>query len=256
MTASESAGSVNYGRLARDTATARRLPRDERAVLQALSLRANRSGRCWPSVGLIAEDAGYGVSSTKRALAALEAKKLIRSQRRGCQSAVRQLCLDAPLPAPPCPCGTPSMFDDDELQPAVSDLFEASAPPAPAATVEVSFDAVEVSPRPPRSSHRKRNNNPPYPPASGGRSVCCAASGDLPPVRPTGARGRDLAAFTRQMEAWAALHFPGADPRAVGGAVSWCQSRSDKRVSLDDLLRLGASSDVWGAQLGLVGSAS
>lgn len=160
MTAGESAGSVNYGRLARDTASARQLPRAERAVLTALGQRANRRGRCWPSVGLIAEDAGYSVSAAKRALAGLEAKQLIRSRRRGCQSAIRQLCLDAPMPAPPCPCGTQPLFDM-HLQPAASELVETfvlPAPAAPLAPVEVSSSAVEVSPDPPRSTHQKEGD--------------------------------------------------------------------------------------------------
>jgi hypothetical protein len=152
MKPTETAAAVNYPRWARDTASARRLRRAPRQVLLQLGLRADRSGRCHPSVARIAEDAGYSVPATKRALAELERLKLVSSQRRGRRSAIRQLCVDAPMPAPPCPRGTMPLFDADlapaaDLQPPVPVV--ALAPP------EVSSAPPEVSPATPRSTQEE-----------------------------------------------------------------------------------------------------
>lgn len=139
----------DYARWARDTASPRGLGRAERSVLVQLALRADRRGRCHPSVGKLADDAGYSEGATKRALSELEKLKLISSQRRGRRSSIRQLCPDAPMPAPPCPRGTPPLFDA-ALEPVVKPPTEPAVSP-----LEVSCDAFEVSGVPHRSTHEE-----------------------------------------------------------------------------------------------------
>lgn len=153
--AGESTGSFNYERWSRDAAAQRRLKRAPAAVLHKLGSRADRRGSCHPSIQRLADDTRYSIPTVKRALADLERLKLIQSRQRGRRSAIRQLCPDAPLPAPPCPCGTMPLFDAD-LAPVVIATPAPVQPPASAPLVDpastVSPAAFEVSPMSPRST--------------------------------------------------------------------------------------------------------
>lgn len=73
-------------------------------------------------------------------------------------------------------------------------------------------------------------------------------SSAVAPVRPSGNRKRDSDNYSAEMDAWAAEHFPDAEPDAVGAAVSWL-SRGGP-VTVDDVRTLCASNSVWAAQLG------
>lgn len=104
---------VNYVWWARDTAPARRLSRAQRAVLKELASRADKRGCCDPSIGTLADGVAFSQSHTKRVLRELEDLRLVQSRRRGrARTSLRQLCPDAPMPSPTCPCGTMPLFDE------------------------------------------------------------------------------------------------------------------------------------------------
>ncbi len=132
---------INYVSWARDTSSPRGLSRAQRVVLKELASRVNsRRGTCDPSVGTIADATTYSVGHVKRVLCELERLELVRSTRRGRDlTSIRQLCPDAPMPAPPCERGTQPLFDA-ALAPMVAVGDEVSSQPH-----EVSSQPHEVS---------------------------------------------------------------------------------------------------------------
>lgn len=90
---------------------------------------------------------------------------------------------------------------------------------------------------------------PPSPPL-GGEMAIAMPIGEAAPVRPRGARGRELEAWRSQLVAWGIEHFPDALPGAVAGAVSWLSVRSDAAVLVGDLRSLAAANEMWADQLG------
>lgn len=73
----DSAGFGVVPRHLRGTLTAHEI-----AVYVALSWRVDSGGRCWPSLAVLAQDAGCSVATVKRALVSLEDKELISRRRR------------------------------------------------------------------------------------------------------------------------------------------------------------------------------
>ena len=81
--------------------------KSERCVLKTLACFANKDGECFPSLATIADDAGLGLSTVKRALRMLERQYLILRHRRPCanrchMTTVYKLCV-----------GTSGLTDED-----------------------------------------------------------------------------------------------------------------------------------------------
>lgn len=70
------------------------------------------------------------------------------------------------------------------------------------------------------------------------------------PRRPEGSRQRDLDAWERQMTAWAAQHFPAADPARVIAAASWA-CPTGGAITAEALRQHASTSEVWAAELAL-----
>lgn len=62
----------------------------------------------------------------------------------------------------------------------------------------------------------KGMNYPPNPPRG---------EQQLPPVKPSGNRQSDHAAYRAQLAEWTAQHFPGCQPSAIAGLIGWVESR-------------------------------
>jgi len=142
--------SLDFVRLAREQAAARRLTRGQAQVLNLLASYANRRGECYPSITVLAERAMLSARHTERLLGELGRLGLVQSSRRGrgC-SARRRLCLDAPMPAPPCPCGTQPLFDA-----MLTPSFDEPAPVAAPVEATVS-DPPPVASEPPSDGGQK-----------------------------------------------------------------------------------------------------
>lgn len=72
---------------------------------------------------------------------------------------------------------------------------------------------------------------------------------DVAPVKPKGNRKTDQDKHNEAMKAWAAHHFPGADPRAVESTIVW--TRLEEPVTADVLRTAALNNELWASQLGL-----
>lgn len=75
-------------------------------------------------------------------------------------------------------------------------------------------------------------------------------SSTVAPVKPKGNRRGEHDKYRALMDSWSGEHFPGAEPEAVGAAVSWLQPRTNRPVTAEDVRSLCTSNPVWAAQLG------
>lgn len=88
---------------------------------------------------------------------------------------------------------------------------------------------------------RRQKVEPPFIPQGG--------TPDVAPVKPKGNRKTDQDKHNEAMKAWAAHHFPGADPRAVESTIVW--TRLDEPVTADALRTAALNNELWASQLGL-----
>lgn len=73
-----------------------------------------------------------------------------------------------------------------------------------------------------------------------------------PPAPPSGGRGRDRARSVDEVATWAAEHFPGADPLAVGSCLSWARTHGLHSPSPGELSQYAQQRGaIWADMLGL-----
>ncbi|MFC5992902.1 helix-turn-helix domain-containing protein [Pseudonocardia hispaniensis] len=161
------------------------VPAPERFTLLALADRADEDGRCWPSIGTLAQKCCTGESTVRRHLAALEQQRVITVQRRFNASSLYTISLDrlrelAADNKTPSQSDTPSSQSDRGCQSDTPSQSERTPP-------------VKLS-GPPSQSEHLSIIDPSVDPSGGPRK--------------RGTRIPDDFVVTDEMKAWARTHTP------------------------------------------------